>query len=71
LRANGLERRRSSVVEIGEEFSRRNEVSRRSSTEIMGVPCPFDTIEESQTRQQLWNDKKEWEEIHLLSTLEE
>lgn len=67
----GVERRRSSVIEIGQEFSRINEVNRRSSAEIMGVPCPFDTNDEHETRTQLWDDKKEWEEIHLLSTMEE
>jgi hypothetical protein len=71
LSAIGRERRRSSVLEIGQEFSRENEVNRRSSTEIMGVPFPFNTNEENEARQQLWNDKKEWEEIYVLSTLEE
>jgi hypothetical protein len=71
LKRIGSERRRSSVIEIGQEFSRKNEVNRRSSTEIMGIASPFDTSDEQEIRTQLWDDKKEWEEIHLLSTMEE
>jgi hypothetical protein len=71
LRSSGPERRRSSVMEIGQEFSGQNEANRKSSAEIMGVPCPFDTIEENKIRQKLWNDKKQWDEIYLLDALEE
>lgn len=40
---HGGDSRRSSVMEISQEFSRMNEANRRSSVEIMGVASPFDT----------------------------
>jgi MFS family permease len=64
-------KRRSSVLEIGQEFSRTNEVSRRQSVELMGVPCPFESNKEKCHRDKLWDDKQEWEEIHRLGALDE
>jgi MFS family permease len=65
------EKHRSSVIEIKQEFSRRNECNRRTSTELMGVACPFENSDEMKIRDELWHQKKEWQEIHNMSTMEE
>jgi len=57
-------RRRSSVVELEQEFSRRNEVARRSSAEMMGL-CAFDTRDEKESREKMLLD------LQLLDSLGE
>eukprot|EP00539_Tryblionella_compressa_P005229 CAMPEP_0178776250 /NCGR_PEP_ID=MMETSP0744-20121128/24622_1 /TAXON_ID=913974 /ORGANISM="Nitzschia punctata, Strain CCMP561" /LENGTH=88 /DNA_ID=CAMNT_0020433275 /DNA_START=180 /DNA_END=446 /DNA_ORIENTATION=- len=59
-------KRRSSVLEISQEFCRKNEVGRRQSVEIMGVACPFENADEKAIREKLWHDKEEWAELQKL-----
>jgi hypothetical protein len=49
---------RSSVVEIGQEFSRKAEVARRSSVQIMGMTA-FDTTDEKERRASMLQDMEE------------
>ena len=63
--------RKSSVIEIKQEFSRKNECNRRVSSELMGVGCPYDSSDELNLRKQMWDDKKDWEDVRRLSTMEE
>ena len=51
-------RRRSSIVEMSQAMCPKTEVNRRSSVQIMGVPC-FDTHEERVTRQSQLADLEE------------
>lgn len=57
-RRNGS-KRRSSVMELQQTFRRSNEVARRSSVEIMGMPN-FDTHTEKVTRQSQLKDLDEF-----------
>jgi hypothetical protein len=50
--------RRSSVIEIDQEFSRKAEVARRSSVQIMGMTA-FDTNDEKHRRASMLNDLEE------------
>jgi hypothetical protein len=52
------ERRRSSVVSIDQAFSRKSEVARRFSVEIMGIAA-FDTNQEKEHRKSLLMDLEE------------
>mmetsp|Transcript_11351 Transcript_11351/g.17402 ORF Transcript_11351/g.17402 Transcript_11351/m.17402 type:complete len:526 (+) Transcript_11351:163-1740(+) len=63
-------RRRSSVVEVQQEFSRKNEVARRSSTEMMGL-CAFDTREEKENRDKMLLDLQVLESLGELDFEEE
>ena len=63
-------RRRSSIAEINQTFSRVNEVNRRLSTStvdgvsgINGMCNPADTAWEKKVRDELIADQKEWDEI--------
>jgi len=63
-------RRRSSIAEINQTFSRVNEVNRRLSTStvdgvsgINGMCNPCDTAWERKVREELIADQKEWDEI--------
>lgn len=51
-------RRRSSVVELDQAMCPKTEMNRRSSVQIMGIPC-FDTHEEMVTRQSQLADLEE------------
>jgi len=62
-------RRRSSIVEINQNYSRQYEVGRRFSTEANGIINPFETRDEIKLRDNLLQDRKEWEE--LAKSLEE
>ena len=55
--------RRASTLEISDAFSRASTVNRRISCEIAGVPNPFDTKDETEYYDKLWNDKQEWEKL--------
>jgi hypothetical protein len=61
-------RRVSSDVEIDQAFSKHTEVCRRSSVEIMGVACPFDSHAEKVDRDNMWRQRCE---LHKLSTLDD
>jgi len=56
------ERRRSSVVSIEQAFSRRSEVNRRMSAQVMGLTA-FDTKQEQELSEQLQHDLEEWQQL--------
>lgn len=58
----GTGRRKSSVVVLNQAFSRRTEVSRRHSVEIMGI-SGFDTHTEKEERQSMLADMEEWAKL--------
>mmetsp|Transcript_39941 Transcript_39941/g.71986 ORF Transcript_39941/g.71986 Transcript_39941/m.71986 type:complete len:537 (-) Transcript_39941:90-1700(-) len=62
-------RRRSSIVEINQELSTQYEVDRRLSVEVNGIINPFETRDEIKLRDNLLQDKKEWEELKELAKL--
>lgn len=64
------DRRRSSIAEINQAFSPEYEVNRRVSSETNalsnGIICssnPVETAYETELRDEMLNDKKEWEDI--------
>lgn len=63
-------RRRSSVVELEQEFSRRNEVARRSSSQMMGL-CGFETRDEKENREKMLLDLKSLDSLGELDFEEE
>lgn len=62
-RVSKHQRRRSSIVEINQNFSMQYEVHRRLSVEANGMINPFETRDEIILRNNLLGDKKEWEEL--------
>lgn len=60
--------RKSSVLEIDQAFSKRTEVSRRQSVEVMGVSSPFESQNEKNQRDEMWRQKIE---LRKLSTLDD
>ena len=66
MKKGRISKRRSTALEIAQEFSRRTEANRRQSVEIMGVACPYESSDEHNLREKMWHDKKEWDEIHRL-----
>jgi hypothetical protein len=67
VETNRISKRRSTALELAQEFSRQTECNRRQSVELMGVSCPFESSEEQELRKKMWHDKQEWEELHRLS----
>lgn len=65
-------RRRSTISECSQAFSREFEVNRRASMEANGIPNPFETNDEIRLREKLWQDKQEWEQLERIdATMEE
>ena len=60
------QRRKSSIVEINQCFSTKYERDRRSSVEANGIINPFETRDEIILRNELLEDKKEWDELTRL-----
>eukprot|EP00934_Nitzschia_sp_Nitz4_P006452 Nitzschia sp. Nitz4//scaffold41_size133979//106218//107941//NITZ4_003365-RA/size133979-snap-gene-0.133-mRNA-1//-1//CDS//3329551524//6442//frame0 len=58
-------RRRSSAVALAQACSRKSEVCRRESVQIMGIVAP-DTLEERKVNEQLMKDWEEWKEMNDL-----
>jgi len=61
---------RASVIRISDTLSVQSEARRRMSVEIMGIPIPVDTKYEKELGDKLEKDKKEWEEITKIYTVE-
>jgi hypothetical protein len=59
-------RRRSSITEVNQAFSRLNESARRHSVESMNISVPYMNAAEQSLREKLWEDKKEWESLRAL-----
>ncbi|KAL7536402.1 hypothetical protein ACHAWF_005455 [Thalassiosira exigua] len=70
-RKSSRKRRKSSIVEINQNFSAQYEVDRRSSVEAGGIINPVETRDEMQLRDTLLEDKKAWDELAKLDAMME